>query len=384
MKHIVVKVLLLFCLLCCCTAVVTANIETGNISVTPSGDLISGETNVTITYQIEFVETSGETFPSGDVLVMSTELTNARWQYSLIQDGVDNPRPTQTGKNLYLSGWELSYTKSSLMLRATLNGLAPSVPTTQKVKILRIAQLSGSSKVVSGSETIVERTVNNPAEMQSSIGLTKDQLKKLKTDIDQKAAEGYDVSEAMAMYNKAVQSLKNADDATYNDAKTYLANAETQIKDARNLLGKGQAAKVINDVRPTIDQIDGYITYFEVNRSMSRDPRVQNIRIERDSAAQMLSTANDLMGQAKFDAAIQKANEASTKAQTVLGQAQALRKDIGEESPAGFLTGGGGAIVGALIKALPYIVAVVVVVVIVFIGIVLYRRRKSDKWDELY
>lgn len=378
------KILLVLALFCCCIAVASANIETGNITVTPSGDLVSGETNVTISYQVDFIESNGETFPAGDVLVMNTELDNAKWTYSLVQDGVNNPRPSQTGKNLYLSGWELSYSKSSLMLSVKVNGIAPMVPTTQKVKILRVAELTGSNKVLTGSETIVERTVNNPVEIQGSISLAKDQLKKLKEEIDQRSAEGIDVSEAEAMYNKAVKSVKSADGATFNEAKTYLTNAQTQISDGRALLGKGAASKVINDVRPTIDEVDGYITYFEVNRSMSKDPRVQNIRIKRDAAAELLSQANDEISQGKYDDAISRAEDASSKAQGVLSDAQSLKKEIGEESPTNVIGGGFGSITGTIMKVLPYIAAVIIVLVIIFIAIKLYKRRKADKWDELY
>ena len=76
-----------------------------------------------VSYKIQFAASSGETFPSGSELQMSTDLESPKWTWTLILDGVENPRPQASGRMLSLSGFELSYpSKVDQSVRVTLEG----------------------------------------------------------------------------------------------------------------------------------------------------------------------------------------------------------------------------------------------------------------------
>ena len=106
MKTAAVGILVLtFCMI----AGVTASTMVGNVGIIPGSDLISGETKVSVSFVVDFVASGGETFGSQDTLQLSTDLTDARWTPVLIIDGVENQRPEEVGKNVAISGWELSY-----------------------------------------------------------------------------------------------------------------------------------------------------------------------------------------------------------------------------------------------------------------------------------
>jgi hypothetical protein len=99
-----------------------------SMSVDPPGYVYPG-TPVNITYELGFTGSGDETFPSGNELLMSTDLDSARWTYSLVLDGVDAPQPSTSGRVLAVSGWVLSYPSSfEERIRVTLNGTKP-VPT---------------------------------------------------------------------------------------------------------------------------------------------------------------------------------------------------------------------------------------------------------------
>ena len=76
--------------------VVSGSISVQNIAITPSGDLISGQSppqKVSISYGINFIPSGGVTFSDSDTLGMSTDLDNAHWNYTIILDG--NPNTPQ-------------------------------------------------------------------------------------------------------------------------------------------------------------------------------------------------------------------------------------------------------------------------------------------------
>jgi len=81
---------------------VLAGIEVGIVNVKPGGDLESGKTNVTADFQIDFVSTAGETFPSEENILLSTQLDNPIWNYAIILDDVENPRPASSKNQLIL------------------------------------------------------------------------------------------------------------------------------------------------------------------------------------------------------------------------------------------------------------------------------------------
>jgi len=100
---------------------------------------LSQNTPVTVSYNITFPSSSDLTFPAGSDLVMTTDLVESRWTYTLILDGVENQRNPENGQTLELSGFELSYPSSvDESIRVTLEGNAPSSSDFFLVKIQEI------------------------------------------------------------------------------------------------------------------------------------------------------------------------------------------------------------------------------------------------------
>ena len=83
--------------------VASATISVGNIVISPSGDLVSGLTQSSATFKVNFGSSGGKTFESSNSLQMETELEDATWSYNIILDGVENPAKTEAGPNIRLS-----------------------------------------------------------------------------------------------------------------------------------------------------------------------------------------------------------------------------------------------------------------------------------------
>ncbi len=369
----------------------SASISVKNIAITPSGDLVSGQTPpnpVSASFVIDFNPTGGETFPSEETLTMSTDLENGQWSYITSLDGNPNPAVTANGRNLNINGWVLSYpSKRELSMRVTLNGAVPTVTASGNKTIIRVAELSGKSEALSGSEVIKERYIINPADKNKAISDVKTALTAFRTLIDEEAAKGIETTAAMEKYSAANAAIQNAEKSTsFSSAQTYLTNAQALLKDGQTALDRATAQQVINEAQTPIDQTDDLITYFKVNRSMGKDPRLAPIIQKRDRAADLLSEANDLLPKNDFSGAKDKALQSSDIATESYNAALALRKDVGEANPLDSVTKGIGGIFGSAASGLGgiliYIAIIVVIAVVVVIGIILYRRRQSD-WDEL-
>ena len=95
MKGLTKLVILALFLVFCIQAVSAFSVSA--ISIDPSGSLTPGQ-NVVVSCQIDFPADSGTTFPSGGELDISTDLTNPKWTWTLLLDGVENPRPAETGR----------------------------------------------------------------------------------------------------------------------------------------------------------------------------------------------------------------------------------------------------------------------------------------------
>lgn len=369
----------------------SASISVKNIAITPTGDFVSGQTPpnpVTVTFVIEFNPTGGETFPSEETLAMSTDLENGQWSYITVLDGNPNPAVTANGRNVNINGWVLSYpSKRDLSMRVTLNGEVPTVTASGNKTVIRVAELSGKSEAVAGSEVIKERYVINPADKNKAISDVKSALTTFRALIDEKAAEGIETTAAMEKYSAANTAIQNAEKATsFAAAQTYLNNAQALLKDGQTSLDRAVTQQVINDAQTPIDQTDDLIIYFKVNRSMGNDPRLTPIIQKRDRAAELLSEANDLLPKNDFSGAKDKALQSSDLATESYNAALALRKDIGEANPLDSVSKGIGGVFGGaasgLGSVLIYIAIIAVIAVVVVIGIILYRRRQTD-WDEL-
>ncbi len=375
----------LLALTLCCVQAVSAGITVKNLQITPSSDLVSGETPVTATFLIQFSGSGGETFPMDDSLIMSTELDTAQWTTVLANNGIENPPRTENGRNIEVSGWELSYpsSKNDISMKVTLAGTTPKLTASGNATLVRVAEEHGGD-VVSGTEVVRTRFVLNPGEIDNVIAQTRSDIAAFQQEIKAKASEGASTAEAQAKYEEASAAIQSADSSSsYAAAQGYINQAKAAVSSGRVLLNKEAMQKQISDVDAAIAQTDELITYFQVNRSMSNDPRLAPIIAEQESAQDLLSDAKDTLNQGNIDAAKQKTAEASAKATTAYNNALALRKSIGGEgsNPLGGVMSGISSGVSGLASIVMYIVIIVVVAIIAVAGIILFKRRK--RWDEL-
>ena len=204
------------------------------------------------------------------------------------------------------------------------------------------------------------------------------ELQAFKALLDEKAAQGIDISAAQAKYAEADGALQSAEkSSSFVVQKGYVTTAQSAIAAGETVLDKASTQKVITDANGLIEQTDSLITYFKVNRSMGSDPRLQPIIVKQELAMGLLSDAKDHNTQGQYSQAMVKATEALNKSQDALNDATALRKEIGENPFTSLVSTVTGGVSGALM----YIAIIVVIAVIAVVGIVLYRRR--NRWDEL-
>ncbi|MBP1928417.1 hypothetical protein J2741_000964 [Methanolinea mesophila] len=360
----------------------SASISVSNIAITPSGDLVSGQTSVTASFVVDFIAGGGDTFPSEDTLQLSTDLSNAHWTKVLLLDGVENPQPIDIGPNVNINGWTLSYpSNKEVQLKVSLEGTTPTVSQSGEITVFKVADLNARNQADASSQVIKKKMVLNPSEITSAIPKLKTDLAGIKAVIDQLNADGVDVSAAETKYNDAMANIQKAESTTnYSNAQTYVSQVQKSITDLNTLLKQLQTTDAINKASVPIDQTDEIITYFQVNKSMSNDARLSPIITKRERAADLLVDARDLSSQGSYDEATNKANEALAKGQEALADAQALKTEVDSNPLSGIgnaLGGAGGAIGGVLI----YIGVIVLIVVVAVVGIVLFRRRR--RWDEL-
>jgi hypothetical protein len=349
----------------------------GQTAITPTGDLKPGD-DITVS----FVVTFDSTFPIENSLQLQTDLgTNsnpAKWTTTLVLDGVSNPRPGQSGKNIYIGGWDLSYAKGKeTALQVTLEGLVPSLTSSQNITLMKVQELNSNNQPISGSARTESRFIISSAEVSQNLADRQARIAQFRKDIDAKAAIDVDVSDAEAKYSAAkiaIDSAQSASASQFSAALKNLNDASTLITDGETLLNKAWAQKAITDAQSPLSKVDDLITYFKVNRSMSNDPRISPIIATKESASQYLSSANDLFNQGNYDQARIKASQAFDKGNQSYTDALALKQAIGEASnPLDVVTKP----LGANWK---YIL-IGVGVILVIAGIIYWRSRSG--WDEL-
>jgi len=143
------KCLILVILLALSVHAVSA-FSVSTVSIDPSGDLIPG-TPVIVSFKIDFSASGGETFPSSSSLQMITDLEKPKWTWTLLLNGVENPRPQSTDKILELSGWDLSYPSNvDESIRVTLEGTIPSNANPSQ-NILKIQEVDSRNSVVTST-----------------------------------------------------------------------------------------------------------------------------------------------------------------------------------------------------------------------------------------
>jgi hypothetical protein len=340
-----------------------AAIDVGYVNVKPTGDLEAGKTNVTVDFQIDFISVGGETFPSADNILLSTQLENPVWNWAIILDGVENTRPPSSKNQLSLSGWELSYKDKEEQVKVTLKGNAPKTEKSKEIEIVSVNVASPNGRI---KETVrnVTAFLTNPGELSGDIGTARTKVKKLQTDIAELKADGIDVSNADKKAKEASNSLEQASKENFASAKIYIQNAETFIKDAYGFLDMGIAKKTISDAKEAIDRTDEWITYFKTDLAMEADPRLAPIITKREFAAEYVSNAQDLFEQNKYTEAKNKAQDANEKAIEIFEETQKLNATISQtpvSSGPDF-----GAILGLLIYP-------VIGIIIIAVAIVVYR-----------
>lgn len=357
---------------------VVSAFSVSSVTIDPSGSLTPGAA-VVVTYKIDFTASSGETFPSGSELQMTTDLQNPKWSWTLVLDGVENARPQSGGRILSLSGFELSYPSSvEQAVRVTLEGTAPTVEKTTNKTIIKLQEIDSHNNIIESSK--VERTtmVINTAEVSSTIGTIRSDLQTYRAHIDEKTAIGIDTSAAEVKYNDARAKIDAAaalPSTQYATALSYLTTAQTLMSDGEKLLDKAWAENEVINAQTPITNVDSVIAWFKGNQSTANNAELPPIVAKREIAVSYISTANDEITRGNYAQARSKAQEAFTKGNESYTEALALKKKVST----GFDIGG---MVGGVLKSGVLIIAVVVIaVVLIAVGVIIYRKR--SRWDEL-
>jgi hypothetical protein len=368
MKWIIFATILLFC------TPVVSGFTVSSVTVDPSGSL-TPNTPVMVSYKIQFAASSGETFPSGSELQMYTELDKPKWTWTLILDGIENPRPQMSGKTLSLSGFELSYpSKVEQAVRVTLEGTTPAVDKVANKTIIRIQEVDQNNNILQSSK--VERTAmvisnNAPGE---AIAAARSDLQTFRSHIDEKAAIGIDTSAAEFKYNDAKSKIDAAaalPTSGYATAITYLSTVKSLIDDGEKSLDKAWAENEVANTQGPIDNVDKVIGWFKGNKTTADLPELSPIISKREIAVSYISTANDEITKGNYAQARTKATEAFAKGNESYTDALALQKK----------TMSGWSLSLPQIPSIIPIIIVIVVIVLIAVGVIIYRKR--SRWDEL-
>jgi hypothetical protein len=362
MKANISKWIILLLALVCVVQVASASFDIESETVNPaSGDLEPGQ-QVTARYILTYdvITTSDAT---DELLEFSTGLSNPSWSFIVYRDSVAIYTTKKTGYYPSLTEFEIYYGDGDLQLEAQVSGTVPA-SSSGTVLVTKIDHVYNDAVKDTYSNV---RDVVSTEQVAGSISAQQQNLKTLKADIDEKAALGVDVSAAQAKYDTASQVLTSAASASPSQASGYITTATEAMDEAETLLDKAWAEKEVSDAAATIESLDGMITYFVENRSMSSDAQVVAIMTKRESAVQFYSQAQDNLNAKNYPLARSKAAEGLSKANEALADANTLKEKIGE----GFNLGG---------NLLLYI-GVGVILVLVVVGVVFYRKKSG--WDEL-
>jgi len=357
-----------------CIRVVSAFSVEG-MTIDPSGSLVPN-TPVTVSFKINFAASSDVTFPSGSDLVLTTELTNPKWTYTLILDGVENPRNPVGGKTLDLSGFELSYpSKMDESIRFTLEGTAPSVDTTTNKILVNVKELDTNGNTVASSMVNKTALVINTGDVASAISAKNTNLQTFRAHIDEKSAIGIDTSEAEAQYNEASAQIATAQAqpaTAYDTALNALTAAQTAIDAGETALDRSWAENEVATAQVPINNVDVVIAWFKGNQSTADDAQLAAIVAKREVAVNYISNANDEISAGNFEQARTKASEAFAKGNESFTDALARQKQLSS----GFQFPALPSIPGGI-----FLIVGVIVVVLVVVGVIIYRKR--SRWDEL-
>jgi hypothetical protein len=362
---IIVTTILLFCISA------ASAFSVGSVTIDPLGSLVPG-TPVTVSYK---VDTSG--FSSGDDIQFYTDLDSPKWTYTISVNDVDNLRPSMGGKTLTITGFELAYkTGDTVVVRATLEGKAPTVTQTADKTIIRIQEMGVTGTAI--DTTKVERTakVINTGEVTAVIAARDGDLQTYRTHIDEKAVLGIDTTAGEAKYNEAKQKIDSArarPSTQYTEALADLAAAQTSISDGEKALDMAWAVNVVAASQIPINNVDGVIAWFKGNKTTAEDPQLPAIVAKREVAVSYISTANDQIASGDYSQARSKAQDAFMKGNESYNDALARQKTL--------MSGWSFSFPQIPIPGGIFLVIGVVVVILVAVGVVIYRKR--SRWDEL-
>lgn len=349
------------------------------VTIDPSGDLLPG-TPVTVSYKIDFAASAGETFPSSNSIQMITDLEKPKWTWTLLLNGVENPRPQEGGRMLELSGWDLSYPSDiEESLRVTLEGTAPTVTATSNKTVIKIQEVDSRNAVISSSVIEHTRLIVNTGEISTAISTANSNLQAFQAHIDEKAAMGIDTSAAEAQYNTARQKIDAAQalpSSQFTAALNNLNAATTAIADGEKLLDQAWAQNEVVKAQVPIDNTDKLIAYFMGNQSTANDAKLVLIKTKREAAAGFISNANSDITNGNYAQARTKAAEAYTKGNESYNDALTWQIQLQSGGWNPF------ADIGSLFSSSILVIIVgVVVVVLIVVGVIIYRKR--SRWDEL-
>ncbi len=355
-------VILLLALVCVVQA--ASAFEVTKEEITPESAILEPGQNVNARYVISYkMITTDPSYMDDEKFEFSTGLQNSAWDFKIRREGYpDIVIPTRGGTYQTLLEFEVGYS-GEVQLDVQLRGTVPTT-STGKLEVVKIEHFR--DKTVE-DEYRMTRDVVTSAQVQGSLSAQQQRLKDLKANMDEKSAQGVDISAVQTEYNAASQALASAAAAGPAEAAGYISTATKALDKAEVLLDKAWAEKEVSNAGAAIESLDGMITYFVENRSMGTDPQVIAIMTKRESAVQFYSQAQDNLNAENYPLARSKAADGLSKANEALADATALRERIGE----GFGLGG---------DLLLYI-GIGIVIILGIVGVVLYRRK--TRWDEL-
>ncbi|KUG15557.1 hypothetical protein ASZ90_014802 [hydrocarbon metagenome] len=356
----------------------SAAIQVGNVLITPTGDLVSGVTRSSASFTVSFPSSGGYTFDSTHILQMDTDLDQPTWTYNTILDGIENPSKTESGPNIRVSGWELSYPSSrTVSLKVKVDGTAPTVAISEEKIIFRVRE-TDSRNVVVGTEVVRKKLVINPATLGESIQTESARLTGIRSSLDQLAGSGLDLAGVETKYGQAAAYLQSSQQATDSTSKqSNLNNAKKLIDEMNATVAELQARHAIATAERSLQQTDEIITYLRVDKNMGSDAQLLSIITRWDIASDRLSGARDLFAEGDYQEAASRATDAATRGDQVLTEAAAL-KEKADSNPVANLFGG---ISGGISGILWPVLIIIVIVILVVAGIVIFRKRR--RWDEL-
>ena len=361
----------LLLILIACLALCTVSVSAFTVQPPdgiPSGDLAPG-TKLTIDTTVSFRSTGATTFPGDNSLQLYTDLDSPRWTYTIVINGIDNPRAPTGLRTTRISGFELEYPSAmDVRVRVNLEGTVPEVAITEDKSVIRIRQLDASDNV--REEFLVTRTVINPAEVQASITAAKAELQTLKTAIDAAHNDGVNTAPIEVKYNAAKTALESGSAAGSNigTAQTHLSTARTNIDDAKKLLDQTVVQHSISVAEGYLTEIDGIIDYLSNERGRAGDSRVILLTSKRQSIKNLADTAKDSYETGNYARAQTQAQDAVRDGERVVQEARDLREDI-ESLPV------------VVDPGKPFLWIIIAGAIIAVVGFVVVKKRRA--WDEL-